>query len=202
MLAIKSFFNATKRFGHSQAGRVAKGLVFIELYALYEYAVTDSVRAALSEMKSRATPLNSIRFELLALVLKPECAAVIDSGRKTLWDKKFELFQLMASPQPMTTPDDAFPDDGSHFRHKQLRTIWRLFGITKPEVPHGRFIPLIGELVTNRNAIAHGRSTAEDTGRRYSRKEISAKIRRTERLCLHIIGTIESHCGVPANLAR
>ena len=202
ILSAQKFFHGARRLRDGQARATAKGLMFVELYGVYEYTVTGSVREAIVEIKSRAMPINKIRLELLGMVLDSEVRALLDAGRQTAWDRRLKLFQRVNSSDTLDTPDDTFPDDGSHFRVKQLQTIWALFGISKPIVPHGRLFPLIGELVGNRNAIAHGRSTALEVGRRYSTMDIASKISRTRRLCTHIARTLASHCLRTKNLGR
>jgi hypothetical protein len=201
ILATRMFFRAAGRTRQRRALNTAKGLVFVQMYAVYEYTMKGAVRAVINLIKSHGTPVNRIRWTLLALALHPKVTAVIDSGHKE-WDKKLGLFQTIDSAVAPVVPDSTFPDDGTHYRATQLRTIWRLFGITKPVVPHGRLHPLIDELVSNRNAIAHGQRTAEDVGRGYSPTDIASKISRTRRLCVHIAQTLQGHCSKPQNYRR
>jgi hypothetical protein len=201
-LAVQMFFKAARSIKPKHELATAKGLMFVELYAMYEYTVVSAVREALLLMKSRSTPFNTIRWELLGLALHSEITGVIDAGREKAWEKKIELFRRAGCSDPLDVHDNAFPDDGSHFRVQQLRTIWAVFGIGKLKLPDGRLYPLIEELVSNRNAIAHGRSTSLEIGRRYSVRDVSAKISRTRRLCLYIARALDQHCSKPANLAR
>lgn len=112
------------------------------------------------------------------------------------------LFQTVDSVKHLDTPDDVLPKDGSHYRRSQLETIWSLFGITAPIVPDGRMYPLIGELVENRNAVAHGRRTPEDVGSGYSKDDCYIKVGLTQDLCTYLVATLQTHCADPKNLAR
>jgi hypothetical protein len=202
ILAARTFFKAAHRIRQRQARAMIKGLMFVDLYAIYEYTVTGAVREALVLMKSRSTPLNTIRWELLGLALHREVTAVVDAGRETAWAKRLELFRRASCSDVLDVPDSAFPDDGSHFRVQQLRTIWSLFGMGSFALPNGHLYPLIEELVNNRNAIAHGRLTALEIGRRYSARDIASKVSRTRRLCWYLARALEKHCSKPANLSR
>jgi hypothetical protein len=104
--------------------------------------------------------------------------------------------------EAIDTADGAFADNGSQFRKEQLEVIWQVFGLTSSVVPDGRLYPLIGELVEHRHAIAHGRNTPEETGRRLSKEDILKKITPSEVLCLYIIAEPERHCALHANLIR
>lgn len=202
IFTTQTYFKNVRKLRNDQTLRVAKGMLFVDLYAVYEYTIRTAVSAAITDLKAKLTPINFVRYELLGLILLPEMQGVVDAGRKTVWDKKLQLLRMIDSNLPMTTPDDQFPDDGSHFRVKQLQTIWDIFGITKPVVPHGRLVPLIGELVENRNNIAHGKERADEVGRRYSPRDMNIKIRRTERICLHIATTLQRHCARRSNYRR
>ncbi len=80
-----------------------------------------------------------------------------------------------------------------------METIWKLFGVTAPVVPDKRLIGRISELVQYRNEIAHGRTSAEDVGRRFTVKEIGKRIKDTKFICLYLIKILEVHCSTSSN---
>jgi hypothetical protein len=89
--------------------------------------------------------------------------------------------------------DTAFPSDGSHFRARQIQTIWDIFGLTGPIVPDNKFIGRIDELVENRNAIAHGRRTSEDVGSGYSFDDMGKRVDDIEKISIHLLTEMENH---------
>src|SRR5689334_16515504 len=121
ILSTKLFFNAVRSVKDMKTTVMAKGLIFVQLYAIYEYAVSGIVKAAILEINNNATSINNARLELLGMALDPEIAAVIDSGRTKKWAKKFELFRKIESADPIRIVDSFFPDDGSHYRLQQLK---------------------------------------------------------------------------------
>ena len=185
------------------AETAAKGLMFVQLYAIYEFTVCGVVRAAWQEINRRGATLSSIRLEMLGVALDAELTAALECGVGRTWEKRMALFRRVSSTDNATFRDDLFPADGSHYRVKQLQTIWDLLGIPGHPLPR---MPLIGlidlELVEHRNAIAHGRKTAEEVGRSYSISDIHQKIDHTQDVCMHIIATTQTHCSNPANLLR
>jgi hypothetical protein len=181
---------------------ITKGLAFISIYAAYEYTVKSIIQTVIRQMKVVAMPLNSVRLGLLPLVLDAEINAVKDAGRKTAWEKRIELFSRINSNDVVGTSDSVFPQDGSHFRLQQLHTIWKILGITEPVMPDMRLTPLIGEVVEHRNAISHGRKTATDVGRSYSKQDVMKKVNNMRDICLYLISVVESHCAENANLCR
>jgi RiboL-PSP-HEPN len=204
-LDIKTFFDAARTMEKKRAVIMSKGLVFVSLYGLYEYTVKGIVKCAINELKRKGTLIKHIRLELLGLTLNPELTGIIDAGRNTAWTKRLIFFRRIDSSDVVDVADDVFPDDGSHFRQKQLETIWEILGIdlkTTPIVPNGRIYPILDELVDNRNKIAHGGATAVDIGKRSTVAEIVQKIAYIEQLCIHLCTTVESHCATQANLCR
>lgn len=171
-----------------------RGLAFVNLYAVYEYAVCAAVQATLSSLRKDPLAIKQLRRELLTLVLEPHWQSAGTSGRERLWDARLSLVGQLSSAEPVSTlPDDLFPSDGSHYRVRQLRTIWRIFGISNPVVPDPRYQGRIEELVENRNAISHGRRTAEDVGRRYSKTDIEQRVTDTAAICNYLLATMQAH---------
>jgi hypothetical protein len=181
---------------------VVKGLTFVQLYAVYEYAVVNAVQRGLVTMSGHGLSFNALRKGLQVLALEGELKSVVDSARRRSWENRCNLFERAFSVDAATFQDSIFPDDGTHFRHAQLRTLWSVFEIAGPEVPDPRFIGRINELVEHRNAIAHGRETAENIGRRFSDGDIAQRVDDTQELCLHIVNSFEDHCTEPLNLTR
>jgi MAE_28990/MAE_18760-like HEPN len=180
----------------------SKGIVFVQLYALYEYTVTGIVLAGLTELQSHGLQIRDLRAELLCIVLDREIKSASTAAADKRWLKRSELFSRIDSPGDIPILADHFPKDGSHFRADQLRTIWMLFGLACPVVPDPRCLGRIEEMVEHRNAIAHGRERADVIGRRYSDAEITLRINDAQELCLHLIASMQAHCAVAANVRR
>jgi hypothetical protein len=183
--------------GGDPASRSGKGLVFVQNYAVYEYVVVQAVRAMITEANSRALTHATARTELLALALNPEFGAVIGGALRKTWESRAMLLRRARSTDTVEIHDGLFPKDGSQFRMPQLQTLWSLFGLPPPVLPVGRLIGRVGEMVDNRNRIAHGEEPAEDVGRRYTIAEIRDRIDDTEALCSHLVAVIGAYLGEP-----
>jgi hypothetical protein len=124
ILAVEVFFSAlvgpptasSSPAPVSPALATAKGLVFVQLYAIHEYTVQGIVQAALSEIKGRSTPIKTVRFDLLGLILHPEVTAVRDCGVSRQWSNRLKLFRKAISSDLVDIADSVFPSDGSQFR--------------------------------------------------------------------------------------
>lgn len=176
------------------ATAMCKGLAFVQLYSTYEYSVRASVQATLQELRAAGLEIRALRRELLALILEPHWESASSSGRARVWESRMGLIaQVDSSELTSEVRDDFFPADGSHYRVRQLQTIWRLFAIAEPVVPDPRYLGRIEELVENRNAISHGRLTAEEVGRRYSRQEIHDRMVDADTIANYVVRVLESH---------
>ncbi len=171
-----------------------KGLIFVNLYGVYEYAVRSGVQAVLAAIRSDRLCPRDLHSNLLALVLNPKFSSVSAAGRSKIWKHRFDLIREFESSTPLQMLDDTlFPNDGSHYRVGQLQTIWAVFGIDVPLLSELRLFGRIDELVENRNAIAHGRRTPEEVGGRYSQSEIEKRVDDIEKIAKHIVREMEIH---------
>ena len=166
----------------------------MQLYGTYEYAVHSAVQAMLSAIRDDGLCARDLHHRVLTLVLDAAFTSVADSGRRKSWEKRLDLVANFESTVPLLSLDNTtFPTDGSHYRVKQLYTIWSVFGLNVPVLPHPRLIRRIEELVENRNAIAHGRRTPEEVGGRYSTSEIDGTITDIESIGTYVVTAMEAH---------
>jgi hypothetical protein len=179
----------------------SKGIVFVLLYATYEYVVVHSVEACRDKIINHGLTFSDVGWSLLPLVLSDEFKSVSDAGPTKAWKVRRNLFNrvLSADLVPASGP---FPSDGSHFRWPQLETIWALFNVGTPCLNNPTHKGRIEELVEHRNAIAHGRETPENIGGRYSVSELTLRLNDIRDICLHAMSCLETHCDVKANLQR
>ena len=197
VLEGSQFLRILSRLGPAEAREAAtcRGLLFVHLYGIYEYAVRASVQGALDFIQNESLSCADIRRSALALVLHQEWTSTCESGPSRRWSGRNQLIDKMLSKSPLGALDNTlFPTDGSHFRCRQLWTIWGVFGITLPIVPQPQLQGRIDELVENRNAIAHGRRTAHDVGRAHSDADMVARVRDTDEISSYVIDTMDSHC--------
>lgn len=197
--AIESFFRLTKGF-QGDEGATAKGLVFVQTYAAYEYTVSSVVRTAIDAICRHNHRLQDLIPSLLALALDAELNSLRDGGERKVWENRLNLFEKALSKTPFDAiGNSVIPHDGSHFRYTQLQMIFRVFGIKRLPVRRRAHIGRINEVVGHRNLIAHGTEKASDIGRRYTRAEIAHIAHQMRSVCLLLIQVFDHHC---VNAAR
>lgn len=195
-MAVREFMMLLHSQGFSSAPNIAtgRGLAFVSLYATYEYTVRSSTQTTLASLRKDPLAIGQLRKELLALVLSPLWDSASSSGPPKIWDARISILNHADKKVSVSSIQDThFPVDGSHFRPRQLHTLWKVFGISDPIVPELRFLGRIEELVENRNAISHGRRTAADVGRSYSKSDIETRIDDVEAICNYLVETMKTH---------
>jgi len=164
-------------------------LVFIQNYATYEFTVTASVKALLSNLNALALTVQVVRPELQALVLDADFCSVIQGSSRRTWENRIDLLRRSRCGEVAAVHDGLFPKDGSQFRPPQLDLLWDMFGFSSPVLPHPRLRQTIIEMVENRNKIAHGNEPPENVGRRYTIADLERRIDDTEQICTHVATT-------------
>jgi hypothetical protein len=201
--AVEKYLKAyTAREFDGELSQTARGLVFVQVYAIHEFTVKTVVEQGILAVIGYAHSYKSLRPSLLALFLDPELTSVQDSGKDKLWKQRLQLFDRAASKDPARLNGTPIPTDGSHFRHPQIQMILRVFGVKRAPTTRRRHLFKIDEVVDHRNAIAHGQETAAQVGRRYSNADVRKTIRQMKSVCLRLITIVEEYCSDPAKHCR
>lgn len=200
--SIESFLGATKDLDADHKA-VAKGLIFVQIYAAYEFTVNRAVSTAIDLIKAHNHKIRDISPSLMTLILDPEFNAPRDGGRRNEWANRLRLFQRSDSTERVNISSDTRPPtDGSHYRYPQLQMIFNVFGIKRRPVRRGRHIQRIMEVVNHRNSIAHGDESPEDIGRKYTLSELRTVIRQMKSVCMLIVSVLDAYCANPTRHCR
>jgi hypothetical protein len=193
--AVEQYFrNSPKK--PDLVGQMAKGLVFVQIYAIYEFTAKSAMRLAIEEIVSHKHKYSELHAGLLSVFLDPAVRSVRDSGANTAWENRLQMFEQCQANQRIS-PVTVLPSDGSHFRHTQILLILKALGVKRAFTRLKRHLYVIDSIVSNRHTIAHGGETAVDIGRRYSREDIMYNIRVMKGICLRLIAIISEHCSIP-----
>ena len=192
----EALFKATKGF-KGDVSLCAKGMIFVQVYAAYEYTVKTAVQAAIDAINAHNTVMDDLLPTMFAIYLNPELSSLRDVGNKNVWDARLKLFERAFSKDIAKSPL-VVPHDGSHYRYTELQLIFRVFGIKRLPVRRKAHITRINEVVDNRNLIAHGTERAEDIGRRYTRSDIIHIMDQMKSVCMLFISVLDGHCAIPA----
>jgi len=172
--------------------KIQKGFLFISLYSSIEYTITNVVSRFLEIVKQEELKPMEFKKYLLCTVLDNKFNALLGSSKKTLWNKKKELFDALFSSEPALIDDSVFPTDGINISQKQIEDIWEIFHLSGDAIPIGINTWILGEIKDHRNAIAHGREKAATIGGRYTAQTLTQRVADVEALCFHIVSGFES----------
>ena len=198
--AVEEHFRGSRRL-RGDTKITTKGLLFIEIYAVYEYTVKSVMRGAIDQIVAKSHNYADLRPSLLAIFLDPELQSLRSTGPKTIWESRLSLFERSVSEKPIS-PVRVLPSDGNHFRHTHVELILKSLGVTRTFTRRRRHLYMIDEVVNNRNAISHGDETPLDVGRRYSRKDLLRRIRLMQGICLRLVSIVGEHCDDPSKHCR
>ena len=183
--------------------RTLKGLMFVHMYSVYEYVVVQSFAAAIRGFNSHALTYEQLKRSILSLAFHTQYQSIASLSERKSWQQKINMLVMSESQSLLVLPEHAFPTDDSHFRHHQLDTICAVLDLPQGALlPSNRLKGWINEVVENRNAIAHGRETAEAVGSRYTGSELDVRRNQLDELCNHLIAVLDAHSSSPGNFTR
>lgn len=185
-----------------ESASVAKGLAFVQMYAIYEYTVCTVVQTAIDSIKDQKIPLVALKPSLMALFLDAELKSLKDSGRKREWECRIELFQRAYSNDCPSLDNSILPTDSSHFRPSHLQIIFQVFGIKHLPVRRKAHLTRISEVVNNRNAVAHGRETASEVGGRYTQKDLRHRAAQMKSVCRYLVSVFDGYTSTPERFMK
>jgi hypothetical protein len=198
--AVEQYFrNSPKDFRGvpPELTQTPKGLVLLQIYAIYEFTVREVTSTAIEEIANHAHAYSDLKWPLLAIFLEPQVEALRKCGEKNDWLRRLDLLEKSTSPGPIT-PVETIPFDGSHYRHTHVELILKVLGVKRKLTLRRRHLYRIDTLVDRRNAISHGEETAMAVGRRSSRADIMREIKIMKSICLRLIEIVSEHCSTPA----
>jgi hypothetical protein len=171
----------------------AKGLYFVELYGVFEYAVTTTVSQVVKALNDTAIPVEACQPVLLGLGLDAECKSMTAAGPKTHWEKRCSLFARTRVPDPLQIDDNVLPIGIGTIKFRHLQRIWSTFNLRDPVLPNMSLRGGLEDVTDKRMAISHGRESASDVGRRYSFDELAKRHTAIDLVCGHIVQSFETY---------
>jgi hypothetical protein len=176
--------------------REVRGLAIVLVYAAYENLLWTLCRSLLESAKATRAKNRRFRPGLRLFAASEKLHSMMDVGMKGIWRSSGrELIDLLLDSQNCTINPDIFPLDGSQMRRKQVQTICDLFDLGNPAPVLKEVWQEIDTVVIERNAIAHGRETADEVGRRYSESDLLQKIDLWETRWIDFLNWVEGQAS-------
>lgn len=177
--------------------RTQKGLVFVAMYAVLEFAITQSVTRTLEIIGQEKAPANRFKNSVLCSLFDSHFKALRECGTSKEWEHRHKLVLAVVGDTEVTKVDSSvFPSGGSmNISNKQLESVWFFFDLDSSPLPEGVQHFVLNEIKEHRNAIAHGRESAITIGRRYQVAQLKDKAQKIKLLCHHITSSFASYCA-------
>jgi hypothetical protein len=179
--------------GVADAGREARGLAIVLLYASYENLLTSLCRRLLEIALTLRVGNRRLRDGLRLFAVHNKIRALSGSSDGKVWGGKGrDLLDCAFDTRRCTINPDLFPADGSFMKRSQVALFCDIFELGDPGPILAEVWSRLDTVVTERNGIAHGRLTPEEVGRRYSLSDVRGLVDIWERRWLCFIDHIES----------
>lgn len=171
---------------------VFKGSFFVLLYGTVEYSITSVVSETIQFINERRINHDIIKPRLLSLSLNPLCDRISSGAKK--WETRHDLFTKLEESCTFNASTTLFPAEQGNIKDKQLIFIWHFFDIQDPPFPEEKYRGYFISLAENRMAIAHGRQSAQEVGRNYSKSELKKYYDAVYGYCSYIFSCFETYC--------
>jgi hypothetical protein len=155
------------------AGREARGLAIVLLFASYENLLTSLCRRLLEVAGTLRVGNRRLRkgFRLFAVHNKLRSVSNVSEGK--IWrGKGLELLDCAFDSKYCSIDPNLFPSDGSFMKCSQVTIFCEIFELGDPGPILREVWDRLDTIVTQRNGIAHGGLTPEEVGRNYSLSDI------------------------------
>jgi hypothetical protein len=172
--------------------RDARGLAIVLLYAAYENLLTALCRSLLETVKQLKVGNRRLRSGLKVVAAHSRLMSMSAVSASGIWKSGFDVVDAIHESRACTVSTDTFPNDGSHFRQPQVMTFCKIFGLGDPAPILQQAWQRLDSIVSERNAVAHGRMTPSEVGRSYSLADISQLIDVWEERWLEFINWVET----------
>ena len=166
---VRGIISATHPQGTTAPiSREARGMAIVLLYAAYENLLTSLFRSILETVIGLRVGNRRLRPGLKLVASHGKLQSLRSVSAAAIWRMGFDLVATLSDSRVCSIAPDVFPNDGSHFRRPQVITFCQVLGLEDPAPVLREVWQRIDTVVSERNAIAHGRITPGDVGRNYS----------------------------------
>lgn len=156
--------------------REARGLAVLLLFAAYENLLTSLCRGVLEAAAKLRVGNRRLKTGLRVFAVYSDLQAIANASDRKIWQEGPRLMATAAQSRGCTLNTNAFPADGSFMKSSQVRLVCDLFDLGDPGPILKEVWSRLDTVVTERNHIAHGKSTPEEIGRNYSLADINTLV--------------------------
>ena len=169
-----------------------KGQVFVQLYGVIEYTISELVKFTLDFINNCHLKLSEIQFSIWSLALSSELDALILSSTKK-WDKRNILTNKLKLNSVCEISNILVPTNGKNYDFYQFTSVWKTFSISQPIFHDPSFRGRLSEIIVYRNKIAHGEYLPSSVGSRFTIIELQHRRDEVSRFCSYLISVFDDY---------
>ncbi|WP_433385965.1 HEPN domain-containing protein [Actinoplanes sp. CA-142083] len=174
LATIRLLLNDAHPGGNTTAtSREIRGLSIVLLYAAYENLLKSLCRSLLSEAMNMRVGNRRLQPGFKVIAAFGKLQAVAGASPTAIWKSGFDVVGTVHDSRSCSISTNVFPNDGTNFKRTQVSTFCRVFGFGDPAPILREVWEQIDGVVVQRNAVAHGSSTAGEIGRRTSYQDLA-----------------------------
>lgn len=178
--------------GIPDAGREARGLVIVLLFASYENLLTSVCRRLLEIASTLRVGNRRLHRGFQLFAVHNHLQSIAAASEAKIWrESGTRLLTCAFDSRACTINTNLFPSDGSFMKRSQVTLFCSVFGLGDPGPLLQEVWDRLDTVVTERNGIAHGRLTPEEVGRNYSLADIETLVMAWEQRWISFIDHIE-----------
>lgn len=145
--------------------RETRGLSMVILFAAYEKLLHSLAREILETTATFRGRRNRLAPGIRILSISSAISSVQNSSDKSLWTTCAPKITDQLNTPANLIDTTIFPNDGSFMSPSQIAVFCDVFAIQGWKATLGKTLSLVSGIRSDRNAVAHGRLTAEIVGR-------------------------------------
>lgn len=171
--------------------KIIRGLFYVHLYAAIENSINELVQKSLLLINSKQVKNNhyTLRFNTISVLDKLH--SLRDCSNKNFTNRSVALMQEIGSRNVRELNETAFSNQLQNIWMSTVLEVYDAFGIRNP-IFEPRVRATIDEIVDKRNAVAHGRESAQTIGERHRSDVLRQKLNIAQTFIIQVIDDFEN----------
>ncbi|KGY08983.1 MAE_28990/MAE_18760 family HEPN-like nuclease [Vibrio sinaloensis] len=147
--------------------KIQRGLYYVHLYSALEKTTNEIIERVLLIISSFKVKYEHYIAEFNTISLSAQMMSYKAAAKDKAWLKSHDLFTTMCSSEEAKINETFFAASLQNVWFDTIQNLLKCFGVPTFEDTDGSLKTALNEVVDNRNAVAHGRISAEVIGERH-----------------------------------
>lgn len=171
--------------------KIMRGLFYVHLYAAIENSINELVEKSILLINSKNVKNNHYTLIFNTISTIDKLQSLKDCSHKNFTNRSIALMQEIGSRNIRGLNETVFAKQLQNIWMSTVLEVYNAFGIKKPNFDP-RVRATIDEIVEKRNAVAHGRESAQSIGERHRSDILRQKLSITQTFTNQVIDDFEN----------